>query len=421
MRSCPLSQPLRVVHLPRLPCLPCTPRRPGATRVGRWVVAWLAVACAGPAAAQSRGYDFAFERELLKSRFEQEIRFREAAIHITWAAERLCASRTEVEPFVLWSTHALRRRLSAQETTLLREVTGMDDKWRVAWMDEAAPDALQLGDVVVAVNGRELPAGGTRVSPSALLSGGSLFSSDDQAFWDVVHAARREAEAGKPFTITLENGRTLVSATQTGCAGSVAASAFDADPNLFARLAAQRVKIPANALIEARTRDEFLWLAAFAIYFQASEQALAQARKADGMSTAFTVGKIFALALPGGGLLLTAVEAQNERRLLVDSIVGSADLFANEVVAALGGDPEAGYRLSDRMHALGMKVEVVMMDTLRRSNAVEHARRLRELQAAQAAAEQRELEREEEAARRASEAGRTAAPAGAATTEPARR
>jgi len=44
-------------------------------------------------------------------------------------------------------------------------------------------------------------------------------------------------------------------------------------------------------------------------------------------------------------------EAQAEKAIAVDGIVGSADLFANEVVAALGGDPAAGLRLSERMAA----------------------------------------------------------------------
>ena len=53
--------------------------------------------------------------------------------------------------------------------------------------------------------------------------------------------------------ITLEDGRTLKVETQTGCAGAVTASAFDADPDVFWRQGNRRVKIPANAMIEART------------------------------------------------------------------------------------------------------------------------------------------------------------------------
>jgi hypothetical protein len=93
------------------------------------------------------------------------------------------------------------------------------------------------------------------------------------------------------------------------------------------------------------------------------------------------------MTVPGAGMLLSAVEAQAEKSLAVDSIVGSADLFANEVVAALGGDPAAGLRLSERMAALGMKVDAVMMDDFRRSNAAEHARRIKAIQAEQAARE----------------------------------
>lgn len=363
----------------------------------------LSLAAGVPAAAQSPGYDFAFERDLFKTRFEHEVKFREAVIHVAWAAEALCASRTEIEPFVLWSTHTLRRRLSDRDMKMFREATGMDDKWRLVWVDESVPDELKLGAVVIAINGRKLPDGATRVALSALFTGGSVFSSDDQGFWDVMHAARDEAAKGRPMTLTVDGGREVKVETQTGCAGSVTASAFDADPDVFSRLGNQRVKIPANAMIEARSRDEFRWLAAFGTYFQASQSALAAVHKADGMSTGFTVGKIFALALPGAGMLLAAAEAQSERRLLVDSIVGGADLFAGEVVAALGGDPAAGLKLTERMRSRQMKVDVVLMDELRRSNAAEHARRIGVLQAAQEAAEQKELEREREVAQKAAQ------------------
>ena len=381
-----------------------------------------ALTCGQPARAQSKAYDYAFERELIRTRFEQELRFREAAIHVAWAAEVLCRSRTQIEPFVLWSTHALRRRLSSNELRLLREETGMDEHWRVAWLDESAPDELKRGDVVVAVNGRKLPAGGTRLQLSALVGSGPVISSDDEAFWEVMATARKEADEGQPFTLTLADGRKLVSETQTGCAGSVAASAFDADANLFARLGRQRVKVPANALIEARTRDEFRWLAAFATYFQASDEALEQTEKSEGRSTGFLVGKIFALAVPGGGLLMTAVEAKSERMLMVESLVGSADLFAGEVVAALGGDPEAGLHLSERLRAQGLKVEVLSMDALRRSNAQEHARRIRELQAAHADAERREAEADAQRDEGAKAAPSVAPAASAASAaNPARR
>jgi len=66
------------------------------------------------------------------------------------------------------------------------------------------------------------------------------------------------------------------------------------------------------------------------------------ARRMRQFSVGFIFGKILTLAVPGAGMLLSAVEAEPERALAVDSIVGSADYFANEVVAALGGDAAAG-------------------------------------------------------------------------------
>jgi hypothetical protein len=137
-------------------------------------------------------------------------------------------------------------------------------------------------------------------------------------------------------------------------------------------------------MIEARSADEFRWLAAFGTYFQASQSAIKAVQTAEGASTGFTVGKILLLAVPGAGMVLSAAEAQAEKAIAVDSIVGNADLFANEVVASLGGDPAAGLHLSERMLAQGMKVDAVLMDEFRRSNAAEHARRIKAIQAAQA-------------------------------------
>ena len=341
----------------------------------------LLAALGAPATAQSdRKPERAFERDLFKTRFEHELKFRAAAVEVAWAAEALCDRTTQIEPFVLWSVHALRRRMSSADLALFQDVTGMDERWRVVWMDEAAPDDMQLGDVVVAINGRPLPGRSTRVDLAAVFRGASVVSVDDQDFWNVVLQARSEAQAGKAFTTTMASGRVLTVETQRGCAGSVTASAFDADADVFWRQGTQRVKIPANAMIEARSSDEFRWLAAFGTYFQASRAAMEKVQQSEGRSTGFLVGKILTMAVPGAAMLLSAVEAQAEKTLAVDSITGSADLFANEVVAALGGDAAAGLNLSQRMAALGMKVDAVMMDDFRRSNAAEHARRIKAIQ-----------------------------------------
>jgi len=362
-------------------------------RVFHWVsLLWLA---ASSSASAQPAYDRAFERELFKTRFEQEVKFRGAAIQVAWAAEALCDVTTQIEPFVLWSVHSLHKSLSKPDMKLFREVTAMDEQWRVVWADEAAPDDLKLLDVVKAINGRDLPGGGTKLEMGALFRGGSMVSNDDQGFWDVVWKARQEAVESKPMVLTLADGRKMEVETQKGCAGSVTASSFDADPDIFWRMGNKRAKIPANAMIEARTPDEFRWLAAFGTYFQASQSAIAAVQKSEGASTGFTVGKILLLAVPGAGMVLSVAEAQAEKAIAVDSIVGSADLFANEVVAALGGDPAAGLRLTERMLAQGMKADAVLMDEFRRSNATEHARRIKAIQDAQAErdkAEQRALE-----------------------------
>lgn len=177
-----------------------------------------------------------------------------------------------------------------------------------------------------------------------MFSGNSPLANDDQRFWDVLLKACEQAAKGMAMHITLADGRRLHVDTQTGCAGSVTASAFDSRPDEFWRLGNQRARIPANAMLEANSRDEFLWLAAFGTYFQASRAAIGGVRQNESLGTAFTVGKVLALALPGGNLLLSSVEALTQRTLEVDRVVGGADLFANEVVAALDGYPAAGLR-----------------------------------------------------------------------------
>lgn len=354
-------------------------------------LSWLLALCSLPGLARAQAsYDRSFERELYKSRLEHEVKFRAAAIQVAWGAEALCDATTQIEPFVLLSSHAMQLKLSDRDLQLFSEVTGIDERWRVVWADEGAPDELKLGDVVLAVNDRPLPASGTRFEISALFRGESMVTLDDQGFWDVMLLARQEAATGQPMRLTLGGGRKLAVETQTGCAGSVTASAFDADPDTFWRQGTQRAKIPANAMLQARERDEFRWLAAFGTYFQASQSAIAAVQKSEGVSTGFLVGKILSITVPGMGMLLSAAEAQAEKAIAVDGIVGSADLFANEVVASLGGDPSAGLRLSERLLAQGIKADAVLMDDFRRSNAAEHARRIKALQAAQAERDQAE-------------------------------
>jgi hypothetical protein len=328
----------------------------------------------------------AFELDLYRTRFDHEIAFRAAAIHVALGAEALCDHTTEIEPFVLWSVHTMRRRLSGKDDALFRRATGMDHQWRVAWADESAPDELKIGDVVVAINGLPLPEGSTRMSLGAVFGGGAIVSGDDEAYWAVIAKAREQAVAGRPMALKLADGRQIEVSTQTGCAGSVSASAFDSDPDRFARQGGQRAKIPAHAMLEARTRDEFRWLAAFGTYFVASATAIGRQQEAEDVGTAFTVGKVLAMALPGAGMLLSAAEARAERAITVDGIVGRADLFANEVVVALGGDPEAGLRLARRIRALGLKADVLELGEFRLSSMHEHVQRLHELARAQAAA-----------------------------------
>ena len=373
-------------------------RKPCATLFS---AALLGVSLLATGSVGAQQYDRAFERDLFKTRFEQEVKFRAAAITVAWGAEALCDATTQVEPFVLLSVHSIKRRLSEPDMQLFREVTGMDDKWRVVWADEGAPDDLKVRDVVKAINGRPLPAGGTKFEMGALFRGGSMVSNDDQGFWDAVLKARAEAVEGKPMTLTMEDDRKLEVDTQKGCAGSVTASSFDADPDIFWRMGNTRAKIPANAMIEAKNADEFRWLAAFGTYFQASQSAIKAVQTAEGASTGFTVGKILLMAVPGAGMVLSAAEAQAEKAIAVDSIVGNADLFANEVVASLGGDPAAGLHLSERMLAQGMKADAVLMDDFRRSNTAEHARRIKAIQAAQVEREKAEARALEEAQKEA--------------------
>ncbi len=136
----------------------------------------------------------------------------------------------------------------------------------------------------------------------------------------------------------------------------------------------------------------------------------------DGMSTGFTAGRILAIALPGAGMMLSLAEANAEREIVVDGIAGSADLFANEVVAAMGGDPGAGLRLTRRFQAEGLKVDAVMMNEARQRAAAEHVRRVRALQAGQAARERAEAEGLQPAA--AASAAAAAASAAMAASAP---
>ena len=350
-----------------------------------------------------------FDRQRFKDGFRQEINFREAALQVAWAAEPLCDDTSEIEPLVLWSVRAMRSSLSAQQQALFTQATGMDEHWRIAWLDEAAPDALQLGQRVVAINQRPLPAPGTKLELTAVLHGGAAMTVDDQAFWAVLHQARAEANADSSMTLTLDDGRLVKVSTQTGCSGTVTASAFDNEPHNFLRQDGQRSKLPGNALLEARSTDERRWLAAFGSYFLASEGGVLRQRSSDNVGNAFLIGKVLSLAVPGAGTLLAAVEAQTQRSIQVDSLVGGADLFANEVVMALGGDPAAGIGLSDRLKAKGILADVLVMSEFRRSNAELHVRQLREIERARRAAEVTAAS----LAERAAELAQAAAPAAA--------
>jgi hypothetical protein len=347
---------------------------------------WLAaVLLAG--GAQAGEFSDEFDRQRFKTALQHEIAFREAAIHVAWGAEPLCDDTTEIEPFVLWSVRGVRQGLSVHHQRLFTQATGMDEHWRIAWLDEGAPDELKLGQRVLAINQRPLPPPGNTLELGAVFRGGATMSVDDQAYWDVMHKAREEANADSAMTVTLEGGRQVKVGTQTGCAGTVTATAFDDEPQNFQRQEGRRSKIPGNAMLQAHTRDERRWLAAFGTYFLASEKSILRQRSSDNLGNAFMIGKVLALAVPGAGTVLSAMEAQTQRSIQVDGLVGGADLFANEVVLAMGGDPAVGLRLSDRLQRLGLPADVVVMSEFRRSNVEIHLRQLQQIEAARRQAE----------------------------------
>jgi hypothetical protein len=356
---------------------------------------WPAIACllcALTAGAQSpSSVPNAFEIALYKDRFEHEISFRAAAIEVAWGAETLCDHTGEIEPFVLWSLHSMRKRLSGKQEEIFKRATGMDERWRIAWVDESVPEEVKLGRVVVAINGEKLPSGTTKFELSNVFRGNAIVSGDDGPLWEVISRARAEAKKGKPISLQFEDGGKAEVSTQTGCTGSVSASSFDSDPDKFWRQGTQRIKMPADAMLEARSRDEFRWLAAFGTYFLASSNAVGRNQQAENASTAFAVGKVLALALPGAGMVLSAAEAQAERTIMVDGVVGSADLFATEVVASLGGDPAAGLKFARRLREKGIKGDIFDMTDFRLSAIEQHVGRIRAIQAAAEKA-QREAE-----------------------------
>ncbi len=350
-------------------------------RAVRWgCLGVLAVLC--QPLAHAGEFSDEFDRQRFKTGFEHEIAFREAALHVAWAAEPLCDDTSEIEPLVLWSLRGVRQGLSAAKQALFTQATGMDEHWRIAWLDESAPEALRIGQRVLAVNQRPLPAPDNTVALGAVLRGGAMFSVDDQAFWAVMHQARAEANADSSMTLTLEGGALVNVPTQTGCAGTVTASAFDDEPQNFLRQDGGRSKIPGNAMLAAHSRDERRWLAAFGTYFLASERSILRQRSADSLDQAFMVGKVLALAVPGASTLLTAVQAQAQRGLQVDGLVGGADLFANEVVLAMGGDPAVGLRLSDRLQRDNVAADVLRMSPFRRANVALQLQQLKAIEAA---------------------------------------
>ena len=350
-------------------------------------VGLLTIGLLTPPAALAGEFSDEFDRQRFKDALQHELAFREAAIHVAWSAEPLCDDTTEIEPFVLWSVRGVRTVLSAHQERLFTQATGRDEHWRIVWMDESVPDELRLGQRVLAINGRTLPAPGGRFEVAAVFRGGATLSVDDLAFWEVVHRAREEANAGSSMTLTLDGGAQVKVGTQTGCAGTVSASAFDNEPENFQRQEGRRSKIPGRALMKASSRDERRWLAAFGTYFLASEQSIVRQRSSDNVGNAFLVGKVLALVVPGAGTVLAAVESQTQRTLQVDGMVGGADLFANEVVLAMGGDPSAGLKLSDRLKAKGLRADVVGMSVFRRANVEIHLQQLAVIETARRNAE----------------------------------
>lgn len=289
-------------------------------------------------------------REVAKSR-----EFQQAVFEVSTFAVDRCALKVRREPFALMTVGNLVGFYDEKKIAAYWHAAGFDETWRVLWAADGS--GLRPGQRVMAINGNAIENNKSWQGEAPLAP-----------YFTYTSRARDAAGEGRPYEITLEDGRTLTVAAQPACRTLVWSmpvveddASFEVSPGVHGATV-----LPPNALHEARSADELRYLAALAVYYTASESGAARARGGRmlmGLGALGAFGAIATAPLVGivANPLIAATVNSGAGALTRGSEGAQAAAFASKVVADMGGDASAGLALAERIEARAIKAPGVAL------------------------------------------------------------
>ncbi|WP_070400786.1 hypothetical protein [Hydrogenophaga sp. PML113] len=261
------------------------------------------------------------------------------------ATQRYCSTVQPHEPFILMTTGHVDPKQLSDELRAAYAQLGVDHKARVVWVDPTAEPKLKVGDVVVAINGRDIEPDEPYSAMVAL------------------RKARHDLQPDQPFKVKLDDGQSVELLGQPVCEAGVYSTYFDPYPHQLGFDLSPGIKLPTNLLKQAQTAADLRWLAAYGLYITSSPEAESRRTKARIAAVPGLAGHVALAIIPGGSWLSGRYVSKSILYFGLDGVYPTAAEFATRELHALGEDPSPGIEMFARAQAQKMQVgDIVVSD-----------------------------------------------------------
>lgn len=275
-----------------------------------------------------------------RSQLQREISFKRANYEQAqrMAARGDCSAIRPYEPFIVSTSAFFSEKLIPDELRAARAQLGVDHQLRVVWADPLVTPNLKVGDIVVALNGRD-------IDPEK-----------EDGVLVPLRKARYDLAPGEPLQVELAGGAKVEIRGPAGCENGNAGGDIDHAPHRTGFNLTPAFKLPGNLFRQAKTDADLYWLASFALYVTSSPEGEGRKSRAQLASGAQIAAGIGLSIIPGVTSVVGHAVNSTIQYTGLDGIAPAAAEFATREVHARGMDPRPGIEMFAR--AKGQKLSL---------------------------------------------------------------
>lgn len=284
-------------------------------------------------------------------------RFQAAVYDVSTFAVDRCTRTTLREPFALITIGQIANHYTPEQAVTYWHAAGWDETWKVLWSHPDSP--IKEGERVLKINNTTIENNKTGLGELPL--GKYLISN---------YRARRAAEAGKPYTVTMEDGRNIEVELKPACRVQV----WTIPPlelesvSVLPATKYDAVIIPSTAIHVAANVDEHRYLAGLAMYFGAGAEMTTKRVAGDALVTlsagaSAAVGIMAVQLFPWVYGVVSPLAIGLQRAMMGSADLMKASIFATQIVSDMGGDPYAGLNLMHRLDQMELGAYRVMLES----------------------------------------------------------